>query len=85
MPHCNVVTAAVDISDRGSVERLFSDLRAGDAPGVPDVLVNNAGACVSIRPIVDSDPEQWWNDAVCSSWSIRLEHSLGQPHFLDGG
>jgi NAD(P)-dependent dehydrogenase (short-subunit alcohol dehydrogenase family) len=63
-PKCKVVTAVVDISDEGSVETLFSDLRNLGVTSVPDVLVNNAGACESVKSIVDSDPEQWWRDSV---------------------
>jgi NAD(P)-dependent dehydrogenase (short-subunit alcohol dehydrogenase family) len=45
---------------------LFLDLRSQSGVGLPDVLVNNAGSALSIKSIVDSDPEEWWKDWECN-------------------
>jgi NAD(P)-dependent dehydrogenase (short-subunit alcohol dehydrogenase family) len=66
-PGCNVIIFAVDVSLQKDVERLFSDLQNIDGVGLPDVLVNNAGSAQSIKPIVESEPEEWWKD-----WEVNV-------------
>lgn len=49
--------AAVDVRDRGMVNRATADLVA--AAGVPDVLVNNAGLASGLAKIQEGDPDDW--------------------------
>jgi NAD(P)-dependent dehydrogenase (short-subunit alcohol dehydrogenase family) len=43
-----------------SVKRMAEQAEQGLGP--IDVLVNNAGSLVTIAPIWEADPEQWWHD-----------------------
>ncbi|KAK4889665.1 hypothetical protein LTR27_011557 [Elasticomyces elasticus] len=54
-PNCKVIVAGTDVANRESVEKLFASL-----DHVPDVIVSNAAASRD-EPIIDSDPDVWWN------------------------
>lgn len=54
-----------DISDKDSVDKAAESVQA--AFGRLDVLVNNAGAFEAMVPIVDSDPDVWWN-----TWVVNM-------------
>ena len=70
-PEYKLVTIAADISDKQSVEKLFSQLMKGkEIAKLPDVLVNHAGSCVSLTSIVDSEPGM-------TRWRPRERRFLG--------
>jgi len=52
------VVGAVDLSDQDATKEFCDGVLA--ALGKVDVLVNNAGAELEIRPIAESDPDRWW-------------------------
>jgi NAD(P)-dependent dehydrogenase (short-subunit alcohol dehydrogenase family) len=52
----------LDVSRPESVASLFTSLLAPTGPGLPHILINNAGAASSITPLVSSDPSTWWAD-----------------------
>lgn len=52
-----VHTAAVDVRDRAAVMAATAELL--DGPGVPDLLVNNAGLAAGLDPLHEGDPEDW--------------------------
>lgn len=52
-----VHTAAVDVRDRGSVERAVDALLG--TGGAPDILVNNAGLAAGLDPVQEGDFEDW--------------------------
>ncbi|MEZ5988308.1 MAG: SDR family NAD(P)-dependent oxidoreductase [Planctomycetota bacterium] len=49
--------AALDVTDRGSVQAFVGAMRA--ALGVPDVLVNNAGLARGVETIADAEGTAW--------------------------
>ena len=56
----SILPAALDICDAAGVNRFFAD---NFSPGKDlDLLFNNAGRFVSLAPIWDADPDEWWND-----------------------
>ncbi|KAI1193045.1 NAD(P)-binding protein [Nemania serpens] len=53
-PHSQILCAPTDITDPGSVEKLFKET------GKIDVLINNAGATGMIGPLATVDAQKWW-------------------------
>jgi 3-hydroxy acid dehydrogenase / malonic semialdehyde reductase len=51
---------STDITDAGAIEQFATSLY--DNGAAPDLLFNNAGRFVSMAPIWDSDPSEWWAD-----------------------
>ncbi len=51
------VAVATDVSDEGSVERLFS--ACVDRAGPPDILINNAGVTGPVAAAADLDMRDW--------------------------
>lgn len=64
VPKCVIHTFTADISSKKHVEKLFEDLAAPNGPGIPDVLVNNAGSAGEIKMIAETDVDKWWFDSV---------------------
>lgn len=64
-PKVKVLTQALDIRNRESVESLFDNIKS--EYGTVDVLINNAGSGKSALPIKDVDPEDFWYDFVSST------------------
>ena len=52
------LTVPTDVSDRDAVDRL-ADAIADAGMTQPAILVNAAGVFGPLRPVVDSDPEEW--------------------------
>ena len=51
---------AVDVVDRGAVEKTFAAIERELGP--VSLLTNNAGAFFGIGPIWTVDPDEWWRD-----------------------
>jgi hypothetical protein len=76
VPGCSVSAFPADVTDAESVQRLFDQL-----PGVPDVLVNNAGIAAGQVTLAESNPDTWWNDVVSFAPSIvRHMHNVHTDH-----
>ena len=58
---CETKAVTADIRSAASVQALFAAFEVK-----PSVLVNNVGAVTSQGPIVDSNPESWWDIVVSS-------------------
>jgi NAD(P)-dependent dehydrogenase (short-subunit alcohol dehydrogenase family) len=58
------VAVQADVLDRAAVEAAVARVEAELGP--VDLLVNNAGAHLSIGPLVDADPDEWWGDLETS-------------------
>lgn len=55
-PHCNVIVAGgTDITNEASIDRAL-----GMVSSPPDVLVSNAAISGALTPLIDSDPDTWW-------------------------
>lgn len=58
-----VVTTALDVTDREAVESFFERHFSGGENSV-DLLFNNAGLNKSFAPVWDSEPDLWWQDVT---------------------
>jgi hypothetical protein len=67
-PNVQVLTQALDIRDKKSVEVLYAKIKSDF--GTVDVLINNAGSGKSALPIKDVDPEDFWYDFVSNTLQI---------------
>ena len=70
-PECSISAESCDVSETNEVDKLFAKLKED---GEIDVLVNNAGASLSVGPVKDSDIEAWWKTFVsgpCSKTANR--------------
>ena len=61
----SVLALALDVQDRGSVAAAAATI--AQAFGRLDVVVNNAGALETWRPIAESDPDEWWR-----TWDVNV-------------
>jgi short-subunit dehydrogenase len=75
-PICILHIFTAEISNQESVGELFDFLKSEDGPGLPDVLINNAGSAEEINNIVNTDIEKWWFDSVGDFSSLHLETQL---------
>ncbi|KAJ5965776.1 hypothetical protein N7481_012490 [Penicillium waksmanii] len=57
-PATKVLSIPVDVTDEAGMNKAFDT--AVEKLGVPNVLVNNAGALVKLDTIVNTDVESWW-------------------------
>jgi NADP-dependent 3-hydroxy acid dehydrogenase YdfG len=69
-----VLTQALDIRNKESVEALFAKIKSEF--GTVDVLINNAGSGKSALPIKDVDPEDFWYDFVSTLSRLSLSSSI---------
>jgi len=53
-----VLRLAVDTTDRAQVEKAAKEVES--SLGSIDILINNAGYLEENRPLVESDPDEWW-------------------------
>jgi NADP-dependent 3-hydroxy acid dehydrogenase YdfG len=67
-PNIQVLTQALDIRNKESVETLFAKIKSDF--GTVDVLVNNAGSGKSALAIRDVDPEDFWYDFVSNAFPL---------------
>ena len=58
-----VLTCVMDVSDREAIEKAAKEVETSF--GRLDILVNNAGYLEDFKPIVDSDPDEWWK-----TWTV---------------
>ena len=65
-PMPKVLIYAMDVVDRYGIERTAAEA-AKDMDGRLDILVNNAGYLEVFKPIVDSDPDEWWK-----TWTVNI-------------
>ena len=71
-PSIQVFYRALDVRDAGAVEKFIGDSSRWSS-GVIDVLCCNAGISPPLKPIVESDPDQWW---------MGLEVNLKGPYLF---
>ena len=62
-PGCKVKSIAADLVSESAVGQVFEAL-----PGLPDVVINNAGVSLSQTHVADSDPDAWWRD-----WEVNVK------------
>ena len=65
-PTPKVVSYKLDVTDRESIDATAKEIDAAFS-GRVDILINNAGYLEDFRPIVESDPDEWWK-----TWTINL-------------
>ncbi|KAK5191079.1 hypothetical protein LTR92_008798 [Exophiala xenobiotica] len=53
-----VLRLAADTTDRAQVEKAAKEVES--SLGSIDILINNAGYLEENRPLVESDPDEWW-------------------------
>lgn len=53
-----IMACTVDVTSRTSVEETAAAVEK--AFGHIDILINNAGYLEDFKPIIDSDPDEWW-------------------------
>lgn len=61
-PTTKVLSIVADVTDEASMNKAFE--MAVAKLGVPQVLVNNAGALVKLDTIVNTELESWWKTQV---------------------
>ncbi|KIW71282.1 hypothetical protein PV04_03465 [Phialophora macrospora] len=61
-----VLSLAVDITDRAAVEKAAATVKA--TFGAVDILINNAGYLERFASIADSDPDDWWR-----TWEVNVK------------
>ncbi|KAI4231762.1 MAG: hypothetical protein L6R40_007619 [Gallowayella cf. fulva] len=61
-----IKTIVLDITDPQSIEQ--AALETSNAfHGHLDILINNAGTMEEFKPMLESEPEQWWN-----TWTVNI-------------
>ncbi|KAK5127773.1 hypothetical protein LTR85_004889 [Meristemomyces frigidus] len=58
-PEPKVLALKLDVSDRKSVEDAAKEIE--QEFGKIDIAINNAGILGDVKPIADSDPDDWWS------------------------
>lgn len=66
-PSCEVRHIPADVTVQESVYKLFEQM-----PGIPDILINNAGVASSQTPLADSSIDAWWSDFAVSVRGVYL-------------
>jgi NAD(P)-dependent dehydrogenase (short-subunit alcohol dehydrogenase family) len=76
-PKVNVLSEALDIRSKDSVQALFEKIKS--EYGTADVLVNNAGSGKSALAIKDVDADDFWYDFVSSMKPLSSKSQCSQP------
>ncbi|KAI9797101.1 MAG: hypothetical protein M1835_002089 [Candelina submexicana] len=79
----NVLKLSLDITDRGSVDRAAGEVEK--TFGSLDILINNAGYLEAWKPLIESDPEDWWKTWTMNMKGTYLVTRAFMPLLLNGG
>lgn len=77
------LVTAVDLSNQDATKAFCDSIIAEF--GKVDVLVNNAGAELEIRPIAESDPDRWWKTIEINVRGPYMVTRFLLEAFTDGG
>lgn len=77
------IVGAVDLSNQDATKGFCDNVLAKF--GKVDVLVNNAGAELEIRPIAESDPDRWWKTIEINVRGPYLVTRFLLEGFSEGG
>ncbi|MCJ1247417.1 hypothetical protein MMC30_004631 [Trapelia coarctata] len=83
-PKPKVLAYTMDVVDRDVIERTAAEV-AEDMDGRLDILINNAGYPEEFKPIVESDPDEWWKTWTANMRGPYLVMLAFLPLMLQGG
>ena len=72
-----------DVTDRQAIERVVAEIER--QRGHIDLLVNNAGVCRALGPIVEIDPDDWWREIEINVRGTYLCARVALPGMLAHG
>ncbi|QGN57056.1 SDR family NAD(P)-dependent oxidoreductase [Nostocoides sp. HKS02] len=75
--------AVAEVTDRAAVDRWVSDIVARH--GRIDLLVNNAGVIDAEVPLLESDPDEWWQTVEVNLRGPYLVTRAVLPHLVAAG
>ena len=75
--------AVAPVTDRAAVERWVADIVARH--GRIDLLVNNAGVIDTEVPLLESDPDEWWQTIEINLRGPYLMTRTVLPHMVAAG
>ena len=79
-----VLVYAMDVVDRDAIDKTAAAV-AKDMEGRLDLLINNAGYLEDWKPIVESDPDEWWKTWTVNMRGPYLVTRAFLPLMLKGG
>ena len=77
------LTFMADVTDRQAIERVVAEIER--QRGHIDLLVNNAGVCRALGPIVEIDPDDWWREIEINVRGTFLCARVALPGMLAHG